>query len=102
MTTSRAAGGHAMAAARTLKGAARFAAFSAGQAAVSAHVAAHDLGAAAYAIKAIRSSVETERSFEAGVVEREWQRSILPERIRELVLDDQHNRNELCWFVFEP
>lgn len=55
MSASRAAGGHAMAAARELSGAARHAAFAAGQAAVVAHVAAHELGAAAYAIKAARA-----------------------------------------------
>src|ERR1700686_2589284 len=49
MSQSRAAGGHAMAAARELSGAARHAAYAAGQAAVVAHVAAHELGAAAYA-----------------------------------------------------
>src|SRR5437870_5268630 len=53
MSDSRAAGGHAMAAARVLAGPARHAAFAAGQAAVVAHVAAHELGAAAYAIKAV-------------------------------------------------
>src|SRR5438270_10088351 len=52
MSESRAAGGHAMAAARDLRGAPRHAAYAAGQAAVVAHVAAHALGAAAYAIKA--------------------------------------------------
>jgi hypothetical protein len=46
MSDSRAAGGHAMAAARELSGAARYAAFAAGQAGVTAHVAAHELGAA--------------------------------------------------------
>ena len=51
MSQARAAGGHAMAAARDLRGAARYAAFAAGQAAVVAHVAAHELGAAAYALK---------------------------------------------------
>ena len=56
MSQSRAAGGHAMAAARELSGAARHAAYAAGQAAVVAHVAAHELGAAAYAIKAVRAA----------------------------------------------
>src|SRR3954469_21248340 len=56
MSESRAAGGHAMAAARVLRGAARHAAFAAGQAAAVAHVAAHELGAAAYAIKAARAA----------------------------------------------
>jgi len=52
MTQARAAGGHAMGAARDLRGAARHAAYAAGQAGAVAHVAAHELGAAAYAIKA--------------------------------------------------
>src|SRR5467141_4963767 len=43
MSQARAAGGHAMAAARDLGGAGRHAAFAAGQAAVVAHVAAHEL-----------------------------------------------------------
>ena len=47
MMETRAAGGHAMGAARDLSGAARYAAYAAGQAAVVAHVAAHELGAAA-------------------------------------------------------
>jgi hypothetical protein len=43
---ARTAVGHAMAAARYLSGAARYAAYAAGQVAVVAHVAAHGLGAA--------------------------------------------------------
>ena len=100
MTQSRAAGGHAMAAARTLRGAARHAAFAAGQAGVVAHVAAHELGAAAYAIKAVRASVPDDQAEEAGRLEFEWQRAQLPSEIRDLVLDDQKMRNEICWFVF--
>ena len=97
MTQARTAGGHAMAAARDLKGAARHAAYAAGQAAVVAHVAAHELGAAAYAIKAVR-----EHAGEgAGRVECRWQRDQLPEAIRELVLDDQRLRNDICWSVFD-
>jgi len=101
MSQSRAAGGHAMAAARTLKGAARFAAFAAGQAAVVAHVAAHELGAAAYAIKAVRAAVSKDQAMEAGRLECKWQRAQLPREIRDLVLDDQKLRNEICWFVFD-
>jgi hypothetical protein len=96
MSEARAAGGHAMAAARELTGAARFAAFAAGQAAVVAHVAAHELGAAAYAIKAVRAA----DSDLAGQRECEWQRDQLPDAIRDLVLDDQRLRNEICWSVF--
>src|SRR6476646_11724757 len=44
MTEARAAGGHAMGAARDLRGAARHAAYAAGQAGAVAHVAAHELG----------------------------------------------------------
>ncbi|HYD08930.1 MAG TPA: hypothetical protein VEA78_02410 [Acidimicrobiales bacterium] len=98
MMEARAAGGHAMAAARVLAGAARHAAFAAGQAAVVAHVAAHELGAAAYAIKAVRAT----HGDDAGRRECEWQRSQLPAAVRALVLDDQRLRNELCWSVFSP
>ena len=38
---------------------------------------------------------------EAGRLECQWQRAQLPHEIRELVLDDQRLRNELCWFVFD-
>ncbi|WP_042382194.1 putative immunity protein [Streptacidiphilus melanogenes] len=101
MSDSRAAGGHAMAAARVLTGAARHAAFAAGQAAVVAHVAAHELGAAAYAIKAVRAAVPVGEAEGAGRRECRRQRDRLPEAIRELVLDDQRLRNEICWSVFD-
>jgi len=101
MSQSRAAGGHAMAAARELNGAARHAAYAAGQAAVVAHVAAHELGAAAYAIKAARAAALDGQAEEAGRLECEWQRAQLPDEIRDLVLDDQKLRNEICWFVFD-
>lgn len=101
MSQSRAAGGHAMAAARELGGAARHAAYAAGQAAVVAHVAAHQLGAAAYAIKAVRAAVNESERDEAGRLECQWQRAQLPNEIRDLVLDDQKLRNEICWFVFD-
>ncbi|MCO6451948.1 MAG: hypothetical protein J5I90_14290 [Caldilineales bacterium] len=101
MTQSRAAGGHAMAAARDLRGAARHAAYAAGQAAVVAHVAAHELGAAAYAIKAARAAAPDGQAEEAGRLECLWQRAQLQDEIRDLVLDDQKLRNDLCWFVFD-
>lgn len=101
MTEARSAGGHAMGAARALKGPAREAAFAAGQAAVVAHVAAHELGAAAYAIRAARAAAPKEERMEAGRLECQWQRAQLPAEIRDLVLDDQRLRNELCWFVFD-
>jgi hypothetical protein len=101
MTQSRSAGGHAMAAARVLSGAARHAAFAAGQAAVVAHVAAHELGAAAYAIKAARAAAREGETERAGRLECRWQREQLPDAIRELILDDQRLRNEICWSVFD-
>jgi hypothetical protein len=101
MSQSRAAGGHAMAAARVLRGPARHAAFAAGQAGVVAHVAAHELGAAAYAIKAVRAAAPADEADDAGRLECRWQRDQLPDAIRELVLDDQRLRNEICWSVFD-
>jgi hypothetical protein len=100
MSQSRAAGGHAMAAARDLSGAARHAAYAAGQAAAVAHVAAHELGAAAYAIKAARAAASKDEGESASRLECQWQRAQLPESIRELVLDDQRLRNDICWSVF--
>jgi hypothetical protein len=92
----------ANAAAREVTSAAREAAHAAGQAAAVGHVAAHELGAAAYAIRAARAAAaaQDERE-EAGRLECQWQRAQLPLEIRDLVLDDQRLRNELCWFVFD-
>lgn len=101
MMASRAAGGHAMGAARDLHGAARYAAYAAGQAAAVAHVAAHDLGAAAYAIRAAGAAAPTEEADAAARAECRWQRERLPAGIRDLVLDSQRLRNDICWSVFE-
>lgn len=112
MMVSRAAGGHAMGAARDLKGAARHAAYAAGQAGAVPHVAAHELGAAAYAIKAVQAADDDgEAPFDtlrertarqaAGRPECQWQRDQLPNTIRDLVLDDQRLRNDICWSVFD-
>jgi len=101
MTESRIAAGHAMGAARNLSGAARHAAYAAGQAAAVAHVAAHELGAAAYAIKAGRAAAQGADGETAGRYACRWQRNQLPEAIRELVLEDQRLRNDICWSVFD-
>jgi hypothetical protein len=101
MMETRALGGHAMGAARELHGSVRFAAYAAGQAAVVAHVAAHELGAAAYAIKAVRAAAPAGEGDSAGRCECRWQRAQLPAAIRELVLDDQCLRNDICWSVFD-
>jgi hypothetical protein len=98
---ARTAAGHANAAARDLTGAARHAAYAAAQAAAVGHVAAHELGAAAYAIKAARSASSDGERDDAGRRECQWQRDQLPDEIRELVLDDERLRNNLCWFVFD-
>ena len=100
MMQARAAGGEAMGAARNLRGAPRHSAYAAGQAGAVAHVAAHDLGAAAYAIKAARASAPPGESDAAARLECQWQRDQLPGAVRELVLDDQRLRNDICWSVF--
>ena len=101
MMTTRASAGHANAAARDLVRAARNAAYAAGQAAAVAHVAAHELGAAAYAIRAARAAATEGSGAEAGRRECAWQGEQLPEAIRDLVIEDERLRNELCWFVFD-
>jgi hypothetical protein len=101
MSQARAAAGAANAAARELSGAARHAAYAAGQAAAVAHVAAHELGAAAYAIKAARAAASEGQGESAGRLECRWQREQLPDAIRELVIDDQRLRNDICWSVFD-
>jgi hypothetical protein len=88
------------AAARNVSGAAKFAALAAGQAVAVAHVAAHDLGAAAYAIRAAGAAAPDNEGDEAARAECRWQREQLPDAIRDLVLDDQQQRNDICWGVF--
>jgi hypothetical protein len=89
-----------MAAARELSGAARHAAYAAGQAVVVAPVAAHELGAAAYAIKAVRAAAPGRDAESAARIECRWQRE-LPDVIRVLVLEDQRLRNDICWSVLD-
>lgn len=98
MMRSRAAGGHAMGAARPLRGAPRMAAYAAGQAACVPHVAEHELGAAAYAIRAVHHCHPEDPR--AGVRERDWQREQLPACVRDLVLEDQERRDAICWGAF--
>ncbi len=101
MTQSRQAAFAALKAARDVSGAAREAALATVQTAGVAHVAAHELGAAAYAIRAVRAASTKDQRDEAGRLECRWQREQLPEAIRLLVLDDQHLRNAKCWNLFE-
>lgn len=91
----------AHAAAREEEGPAREAARAAGHAVSVAHMADHALGGAIYAIRAVRAaSTEAERDA-AGRAERDWQRQILPEAIRALVLEDQKRRSRLLWGLFD-
>ena len=101
MMAARESAGHANGAARDLAGAPRFAAYAAAQAAAVGHVAAHELGAAAYAIRAVRAAASPAGVEDAGRLECRWQREQLPDAIRELVLDDQRLRNDICWSVFD-
>ena len=101
MTQARTAAFAAHAAAREVSGAAREAARAAGHAVAVAHVAEHELGAAAYAIKAVRAATPEKKRDVAGHLECRWQREQLPDEIRELVLDDQRLRNAQCWSLFD-
>jgi len=60
-----------------------------------------DLLCRAYAIKAARAAAPEGEGESAGRLECRWQRDQLPEAIRELVLDDQRLRNDICWSVFD-
>lgn len=91
----------ANAAGRGLPDAPRFAALAAGQAVAVAHVAAHDLGAAAYAIRAVAASVPAAEAESVRVAERDWQRAQLLAEVRALVLDDQRRRSAICWDAFD-
>jgi hypothetical protein len=100
MSDARNAAFAANAAAGGLPDSARFAALAAGQAAAVPHVAAHDLGAAAYAIKAAMAAALPDDAESARLRERDWQRDQLPEDVRQLVIDDQRQRDDICWNVF--
>jgi hypothetical protein len=91
----------ANAAARGVTDPAKFAALSAGQAVAVAHVAEHDLGAAAYAIRAAAASEPVGEAAPGRITERDWQRNRIPADIRELVLDDQRRRSDICWHAFD-
>ena len=64
-------------------------------------MADHELGAAAYAIRAVRAAAGGDDRDDAGRAECRWQRAQLPDDIRALVLDDQRLRNRKCWSLFE-
>ena len=80
--------------------AAREVARAAGHAVATAHMADHELGAAAFAIKAVRLASPASDAMTAGERECRWQREQLPEAIRELVLSDEERRNKKFLSVF--
>ena len=63
-------------------------------------MADHELGAAAYAIRAVRLASPETDALAAGERECRWQREHLPPAIRELVLSDEERRNKKIWSVF--
>jgi hypothetical protein len=101
MSQARKAAFAAHAAAREVTGAAKEAARAAGQAVAVAHMADHELGAAAYAIRAIRAATTQDNRDMSSRMECQWQREQLHKDIRDLVLDDQRIRNNKYWSVFD-
>jgi hypothetical protein len=69
--------------------AARAAARAAGQAVSTPHMADHALGAAAYAVRAVKLASAAQDAQAAGDRETQWQRERLPDSIRELVVSAQ-------------
>jgi hypothetical protein len=101
MTQARTAAYAAHAAAREASGSAKEAARAAGHAVAVAHMADHELGAAAYAIRAVRAAADPNDRDDVGRAECRWQRAQLPVEICDLVLDDERLRNGKCWSLFD-
>lgn len=101
MTQAREAAYAAHDAAKIAIDAAREAARAAGHAVATAHMADHELGAAAYAIRAVRAASPPDKRDEAGRIECQWQREQLPDAIRALVLSDEDVRNHKFWSLFQ-
>jgi hypothetical protein len=101
MTQARTAAFAAHDAAREVSGAAKEVARAAGHAVAVAHMAEHELGAAAYAIKAVRAAADPNDRDDMGRAECQWQHAQLPAEIRDLVLDDQQLRNRKYWVLFD-
>lgn len=81
--------------------AAREVARAAGHAVATAHMADHELGAAAFAIKAVRLTCPDSEALATGERECRWQRERLPEAIRELVLSDEESRSPKFRSIFK-
>lgn len=80
---------------------AREVARASGHAVATAHMADHELGAAAFAIKAVRLVSPASEAIAAGERECRWQREQLPEAIRELVLSDEELRAKKFQSIFD-
>ena len=93
---ARAAAVAAHAAARDASGAAQQAARAAGHAVATAHMADHSLGAAAYALRAVRLAAPPDDAAAAADRERTWQRERLPDEVRTLVVSAQERRPGLA------
>ena len=93
MTQARTTAYAAHDAAREACGSTKEAARAAGHAAAVAHMADHELGAAAYAIRAVRAAADPNDRDDVGHTECRWQRAQLPVEIRDLVLDDERLRD---------
>lgn len=74
---------------------------AAGHAVATAHMADHELGAAMYAIRAVRLAATSTDAKAAGEQECQWQRQQLPDAVRELVLSDEQLRNKKLGMVFD-
>jgi hypothetical protein len=79
---------------------ARAVARAAGHAVATAHMADHELGAALYAIRAVRLASPASEAMAAGERECRWQQERLPAAIRDLVLSDEELRNKKLGSVF--
>lgn len=78
----------------------RYVARSAGHAVATAYMADHELGAAAYAVRAVCSTVPEDKVKQIRKKEIRWQRENLPKEIRELMISDEEQRNQKFWFIF--
>lgn len=88
----------AHAAAREANGAASEAARAAGHAVATAHMADHELGAAFYALRAIRATYP--ENPDKITEELKWQKESLTEDIRDLVLNDMQEREKKFQRIF--
>jgi Imm-5 like putative immunity protein len=93
---ARAAAVRAHAAARdTSEDAARSVARACGHAVATAHMADHSLGAAFYAVRAVRLASLSQDAESAADREHQWQRERLPAAVREIVVSAQEQKSVL-------